>query len=635
MAEPRRSDVASDMSAARYSSRQSSITRHSVAASSPSVDRSTDGLLPPTLDSPQAELEDAGVYSNTNNPGFGLGRATMQRSPTSPSSPHKWQNWQTSPTATYTEHMSPRVASTIDVLPNRIRHRPTASASKQDFIIDTNPLKWDTIDDGRVEADDYLHDPRQSIDEKGASRLFTPSGFPKRAVMNVGVLVLISASLMALFGAYPIIAHYTRAATSKKGGFNLGGTNATGQIADLPLPDLIDKDTPTDAYTRTGLGDGKEYKLVFSDEFNVDGRSFYPGDDPFWEAVDLHYWATNNYEWYDPAAVTTKDGKLRITLSQTPEHNLNFRGGMLQSWNKFCFTGGYLEASVQLPGQADVAGLWPAFWTMGNLGRAGYGSSLEGTWPYSYDACDVGTLQNQTTVDGTPVSSQTGGDVPFNRKHGSNALSFLAGQRLSACTCPQDYPTLHPGPLLPDGTLRGRSAPEIDVFEAQVSSAKKMTVSQSGQWAPFNDHYNVKNTTADGPAFTMYQESSHFNTYTGELTQQSTSTVTDASQLALQYGGDDSFAVYGMEYQPGHDGYIEWVSDGQPSWRLNKAALVADPISQISARPVPQEPMYIIFNLGVSQNFGTVEWKKLGALWPAVMSVDWGAFSSSHFHLSR
>jgi hypothetical protein len=32
-------------------------------------------------------------------------------------------------------------------------------------------------------------------------------------------------------------------------------------------------------------------KLVFSDEFNTDGRTFYPGDDPFWEAEDLHYWA--------------------------------------------------------------------------------------------------------------------------------------------------------------------------------------------------------------------------------------------------------------------------------------------------------------------------------------------------------
>lgn len=33
---------------------------------------------------------------------------------------------------------------------------------------------------------------------------------------------------------------------------------------------------------------------------------------------------------------------------------------------------------------------------MGNLGRAGYGGSLDGTWPYTYDSCDVGTLPNQT-----------------------------------------------------------------------------------------------------------------------------------------------------------------------------------------------------------------------------------------------
>lgn len=40
--------------------------------------------------------------------------------------------------------------------------------------------------------------------------------------------------------------------------------------------------------------------------------------------------------------------------------------------------------------------LWPAVWAMGNLGRAGYGGSLDGTWPYTYDSCDVGTLPNQT-----------------------------------------------------------------------------------------------------------------------------------------------------------------------------------------------------------------------------------------------
>jgi hypothetical protein len=40
---------------------------------------------------------------------------------------------------------------------------------------------------------------------------------------------------------------------------------------------------------------------------------------------------------YDPDAITTKDGDLLITLTQEPWEGLNFRSGMLQSWNKFCF----------------------------------------------------------------------------------------------------------------------------------------------------------------------------------------------------------------------------------------------------------------------------------------------------------
>ncbi len=85
-----------------------------------------------------------------------------------------------------------------------------------------------------------------------------------------------------------------------------------------------------------------------------------------WEAVDLHYWATTDYEWYDPDAVTTKGGNLEITMTQQPNHDLNFRSALLQSWsvqeplagevasqahpgppprrNKVCFTGGYIEA---------------------------------------------------------------------------------------------------------------------------------------------------------------------------------------------------------------------------------------------------------------------------------------------------
>lgn len=71
--------------------------------------------------------------------------------------------------------------------------------------------------------------------------------------------------------------------------------------AQMPTP--IDPATPSAALTRTGF-DGEDYELVFSDEFELDGRTFWPGDDPFWEAVDLWYWATSDLEWYTPEQVS-------------------------------------------------------------------------------------------------------------------------------------------------------------------------------------------------------------------------------------------------------------------------------------------------------------------------------------------
>lgn len=145
---------------------------------------------------------------------------------------------------------------------------------------------------------------------------------------------------------------------------------------------------------------------------------------------------------------------------------MNYRSGMLQSWNKLCFTGGRLEANISLPGKPDVSGFWPGFWAMGNLARAGYAATSDGMWPYSYyDGCDVGITPNQ--------SSQTDG------------LSWLPGMRLPACTCQGgDHPS--PG--------RSRSAPEMDVIEASVGAldssnngVKVGTVSQSLQIAPYDD----------------------------------------------------------------------------------------------------------------------------------------------------
>jgi hypothetical protein len=49
------------------------------------------------------------------------------------------------------------------------------------------------------------------------------------------------------------------------------------------MPQLIDAATLDSAKTRTGF-DGQDYVLIFSDESEVDGCTFFQGDDPYWEA---------------------------------------------------------------------------------------------------------------------------------------------------------------------------------------------------------------------------------------------------------------------------------------------------------------------------------------------------------------
>jgi beta-glucanase (GH16 family) len=128
-----------------------------------------------------------------------------------------------------------------------------------------------------------------------------------------------------------------------------------------------------------------------------------------------------DFEYYHPSAATTRDGNLVITISQENIGDLNFKSAMLQSWNKLCFQNNfYIEVNVQYPGTPDITGFWPGVWTMGNLGRPGYGATNEGTWPYSYDSCDVGTMPNQTYANGTgPTAALTTG---HERNGGSISL---------------------------------------------------------------------------------------------------------------------------------------------------------------------------------------------------------------------
>jgi hypothetical protein len=47
------------------------------------------------------------------------------------------------------------------------------------------------------------------------------------------------------------------------------------------------------------------------------------------------------------------------------------------------------------------------------------------------------------------------------------------------------------------------------------------------------------------------------------------------------------------------DGYIAWVSDGVQSWTVKADATAANPRTEVGRRIIPEEPLAIIFNLGM------------------------------------
>jgi beta-glucanase (GH16 family) len=308
--------------------------------------------------------------------------------------------------------------------------------------------------------------------------------------------------------------------------------------------------------------------------------------------VDIWYGVTQDLEWYDPDAITTGNGTLNIKFDAFQNHNLNYRSGMLQSWNKLCFKGGRLEASISLPGRGDTSGFWPGFWAMGNLGRPGYPSSTDGMWPYSYeDKCDAGITANQSSPDG---------------------LSLLPGMRLPACTCKnQDHPT--PG--------LSRSAPEIDALEAQMGfmgpgpfDKGTGSVSQSFQMAPFDIFYQPDYEFSE-----VYDRGvTGMNVYRGGPYQEAFSAV---SWLNNDWYDGQGYQKYGFEYTPGAKGDISWFVGDDYTWKVDARAM--RPNGNIGQRIVPEEPMSIVANFGMSNSFAQIFLANLAELFPATMRFDY------------
>ncbi|KAJ7717421.1 beta-glucan synthesis-associated, partial [Mycena maculata] len=319
------------------------------------------------------------------------------------------------------------------------------------FHLAPDPVAWGS-DISHAEADDALHGPRRDV---CSHNIFTVRG-----VQNVGCMAFLALCIVGLL-CVSQVTHYSPLSLGYP--IDLLHVNASGQASRRAEGIVFSRVfSLREMYTINGYHDPTQsMQLVFSDKFEMDGRTCVPGTDPYWEAIDLHYWQPDHLEWYvpvvfsavslilryDPSLITTRGGALEINLtSRTRAQTTNSRtwGGMMSSWSKFCFTGGLIVTSVQLPGINNVFGLYPAVWTMGNLGRVSYG--LDGMWPYVYDSCDVGTVANQTLNGGPPAALTSG----------------ASGSRTSVSCL-----AVHG-----DSTCVGHSAPEIDIFEAQIGGSE-------------------------------------------------------------------------------------------------------------------------------------------------------------------
>lgn len=446
------------------------------------------------------------------------------------------------------------------------------------------------------EIDDYLHNPNPEEEAKLDKRRILEDlrYMDTRSFVGFAGLLTVFLGAMAVFIVLPALTFTGYVSHSEGTVPPHGYVTIKEYLTEYQYPQLgairtslIDPDTPLSAYTKKSMN-GSTWQLVFSDEFNAEGRTFYEGDDQFWTAPDFHYAATRDLEWYSPDASTTVDGTLKLRMDAYKNHGLFYRSGMLQSWNKFCFTQGAIEVSANLPNYGNVAGLWPGIWTMGNLARPGYLASTEGLWPYSYDSCDAGITPNQSSPDG---------------------ISYLSGQRLSACTCDgEDTPS--PG--------IGRGAPEIDVLEGSVDTTVGTGVaSQSLQIAPFDIWY-----IPDYEYIEIYNFSTTaMNSYTGGPFQQAISAVTTLNVEWYEFGPKGGYyQTFGVEYlNDDKDGYIQWSVGGIPTFTLYATAL--HPNGNIGWRTISKEPMSIILNLGISNSWDYIDWPQI--FFPVTMSIDY------------
>ena len=83
--------------------------------------------------------------------------------------------------------------------------------------------------------------------------------------------------------------------------------------------------------------------LVFSDEFESDGRTFGDGQDSRWTALDHAPYTNHQVNYYNTSLARTRNGKLELLFTNDEAiypagdgsiQHRHFQSAMVQTWNK-------------------------------------------------------------------------------------------------------------------------------------------------------------------------------------------------------------------------------------------------------------------------------------------------------------
>lgn len=402
----------------------------------------------------------------------------------------------------------------------------------------------------------------------------------------------------------------------------------------------IDPDTPEDMRTTTSLVDGTIYELMMSDEFNVPNRSFADGHDPMWTALDKSDDDSNeagggSLHFYNSSTVYTEDGRLKIkSFIEKTEWNhydsikkeyktvtKHFKSGMLQSWNKFCFTGGIVEVDIILPGSSKVGGLWPAVWMLGNLGRATYESSTNMIWPWSYNECDR-DLQEKQVISACNLQNHFGLNAYQGR--GATEIDIIEMMTGDPGPLPQTYPsigypyadfTLQIAPGVPHNRPNNGFPPLRHITEEKNGHP---TGAVAQQWYEGLEFYG--NTSLNPYFYGTFLAP----TLPDEPVQRNKNQAFQADAIGAMHQLTDqhfrTMHTLRLEWQPGPGGRLDWFTkayrinstsmdesyegDGNGKEWVKIYTIKGESLEELMGSQIPIEPTSLVVNTAISSAWG-------------------------------